>query len=431
VGLCVAPLNPPRPPGTPPERGFVGYLAISNQKILYSLLHQEHSMKPTLSQAEWLFPHTPIAPDYALDWSAITQSYPWLHPLADCPQNPIYHAEGDVLTHTRLVCEAMVAGAEWRSLPPIAQSILFAAALMHDIAKPKATTIEPDGTITAKGHVRQSVKMANRILWDMGVEVNHRAAIANLIQNGSLPMWFWDKPNPRRSLITASQLIRCDWLALLMEADIRGRWCDDRPQLLERVVFFREYAAELGCLDRPWSFASDHSRFLYFQKEDADPNHEAFDDTRSQVILMSGLPGVGKDTWIAQNHPDWPVVSLDALRQQLGIDPGEEQGMVVQQAKEQAKTYLRKNQSFIWNATNLSQQLRGQLVQLFAAYGARVEIVYLEVPPQIQQHRNRSRLAQVPQKVIDRMIDRLEIPNSTEAHQVHWIDNHLARSLSL
>jgi predicted kinase len=37
---------------------------------------------------------------------------------------------------------------------------------------------------------------------------------------------------------------------------------------------------------------------------------------------------------------------------------------------------------------------------------------------------NRSRSAQVPQKVIDRMIDRLEIPNITEAQQVHWIDTY-------
>jgi hypothetical protein len=56
-------------------------------------------MKLTPSQTNWIFPHTPIAPDYSLDWSAITHAYPWLQPLADYPQNPLYHAEGDVLTY--------------------------------------------------------------------------------------------------------------------------------------------------------------------------------------------------------------------------------------------------------------------------------------------------------------------------------------------
>jgi putative nucleotidyltransferase with HDIG domain len=369
----------------------------------------------------WVFSLLPTAPDYTIDWSTVISQYPWLKPLADCPQNPIYHAEGDVLTHTKLVCEALVAGADWRSLSTTEQSILFAAALLHDIAKPAATQITPDGAITAKGHVRQGVKMASRILWDLGVPVQSRAAVANLIQAGSLPMWFWDKPNPQRSLITASHLSRSDWMAMLMAADIRGRWCDDQAELLERVEFFREYAIELGCYDRPWQFASDHSRFIYFHKEDADPNYAAFNDTRSRVIMMSGLPGVGKDYWIQQHCADVPVISLDAIRQQFKVDPAADQGFVVSQAKEQAKAYLRQGRSFVWNATNLSQQLRGSLIQMFADYGAQIRIVYLEVPKQVQELQNRSRVAQVPQKVIERMIDRLEIPNMTEAHQVDWI----------
>jgi predicted kinase len=116
------------------------------------------------------------------------------------------------------------------------------------------------------------------------------------------------------------------------------------------------------------------------------------------------------------------MISLDEFRHQLGVDPADDQGRVVSAAKEAAKGYLRQGKSFVWNATNLSQQLRGQLIQLFAAYDARVEIVYLEASPQVQQLRNRSRVAQVPQKVIDRMIDRLEIPSIIEAHQVRWIE---------
>jgi putative nucleotidyltransferase with HDIG domain len=369
----------------------------------------------------WVFSFMPVAPDYTIDWPLLIEQCPWLKPLADCPQNPIYHAEGDVLTHTKLVCEALVAQADWRSLPQTAQSILFAAALLHDIAKPAATQIAPDGTITAKGHVRQGVKMASRILWDLEVPVSARAAVANLIQMGSLPMWFWDKPNPERSLITASHLSRCDWMAMLMAADIRGRWCADQAELLERVAFFREYAIELGCYDRPWPFASDHSRFVYFHKDDADPHYAAFDDTRSRVVMLSGLPGVGKDYWIQQHCADMPVISLDTIRQQLKVDPADDQGVVVSQAKAQAKAYLRQGESFVWNATNLSQQLRSSLIQIFADYGAQIRIVYLEAPRQVQELRNRSRPAQVPQKVIERMIDRLEIPSMTEAHQVDWI----------
>jgi hypothetical protein len=40
---------------------------------------------------------------------------------------------------------------------------------------------------------------------------------------------------------------------------------------------------------------------------------------------------------------DWPVVSLDKLRRKLGVDPEDAQDRVVNQAKEQAKIYLRQN----------------------------------------------------------------------------------------
>jgi predicted kinase len=77
----------------------------------------------------------------------------------------------------------------------------------------------------------------------------------------------------------------------------------------------------------------------------------------------------------------------------------------------------------VWNGTNLSRQIRGGLIELFAAYQARVRIVYLEVPQGIQRSRNRARVMQVPEAVIERMRGRLEVPDVTEAQQVDWLFN--------
>lgn len=59
--------------------------------------------------------------------------------------------------------------------------------------------------------------------------------------------------------------------------------------------------------------------------------------------MMSGLPGAGKDHWIANNAPDWPVVSLDEIRQELRVKPEETQGVVVKRAKERARAYPARN----------------------------------------------------------------------------------------
>jgi len=362
-----------------------------------------------------------LAPDWSLDWAALRSEFDWLRSLQDCPQDPRYHAEGDVLTHTRLVCEALISLPAWRELPPTQQSVLFAAALLHDVAKPHATQVEEDGSITSKGHVLQGARIARPILWHMRVPFQQREAIVSLVQYGSLPLWFWDKPNPQLAVIKASQLIRCDLLAMLAEADVRGRHCDDTAQLLERIEFFREFCQENNCFEHPRFFSSDHSRFVYFQKEHGAPDYEAFDNTRFEVVLMSGLPGAGKDYWIQEHLSDWAVISLDRLRLSMNISPEDEQGAVVNQAKTIAKEYMRAGTSFIWNATNISRQLRFSLINLFDAYQARIRLVYLEVPPEELLRRNCSRTARVPQAVIQRLMSRLDVPSLTEAHQVNWV----------
>jgi putative nucleotidyltransferase with HDIG domain len=379
-------------------------------------------MTSSVSQSlSWSFPWCPAPPDWTLDWASLQAEFDWLQSLQDCPQDPRYHAEGDVLTHTRLVCEALIALPAWRELPPIERSLLFAAALLHDVAKPAATEIEADGSITSKGHVRQGAKMARQILWSLNVPFHQREAIVSLVQHGSLPLWFWDKPNPQRAVIKASQVIRCDLLALLAEADVRGRKCDDQLELLERVQFFQEFCQENNCLFYPRPFPSDHSRFVYFQKDNGDPNYAAFDDTRFEVVLMSGLPGAGKDSWIRENLPDWTVISLDELRQAMNISPKDDQAAVGERARAIAKEYMRAEKSFVWNATNLSRQLRSSLISLFSAYQARIRIVYLEVSWEELLRRNHSRVANVPEAVIEQMRDRLEVPDLTEAHQVDWV----------
>jgi predicted kinase len=136
---------------------------------------------------------------------------------------------------------------------------------------------------------------------------------------------------------------------------------------------------------------------------------------------MSGLPAAGKDTWIQNNYFDYPVISLDDLRDELDVSPRDEQGEVVFKARETARTYLRRNQDFVWNATNLTSFLRRQLISLFHSYGAKVKIIYMEAPYSEIIKRNRERSRSVPENVIGRMITKLEVPDMTEAHHVEWI----------
>jgi predicted kinase len=381
----------------------------------------------TKTNTLWPFPFCPSPPDYSLDWEVIEAQFDWIRAMAGVRQEPEYHAEGDVLVHTRMVTEALIASDEWRALPEQERHTLFAAALMHDRAKPLCTQVEPDGSITSRGHARLGEarareELARAVDIPLPPPLRVRESIARLVRYHGLPLWFLNGPDPQRAVIEAGQSIPADHVALLAEADVRGRICADQAELLDRVALFREFSRENGCLTAPRRFASGHSRFVYFRRSEASPDHEAYDDTRFEVILMSGLPGAGKDTWIQAHLPEWPVVSLDRIRRELDVEPTDDQAPVIEAATERARAMLRRQQPFIWNATNVTRMIRRRLIDLFASYHARIRIIYVEAPWNAIVSRNRHRERGVPESVLLNLLRKLEVPGLTEAHSVQWID---------
>ena len=314
----------------------------------------------------------PAAPDYAIDWPAIEAACPWLAPLAECMQEPEYHGEGDVLTHTKMVIGELVALAGWRALERPQQTELFLAALLHDVAKPECTVIE-DGRIRTPGHASRGARRARQELWKRGVDPAARERIAWLVRLHHVPYHAFERDDPERSAIGASVVVGAGrTLALLSESDARGRISASVPRLVENVGLFAAIAEENDCLDGPYEFANDHSRFMYWRTHGRDPAYAAYEEKRSVVTVMSGLPGAGKDDWLAANAPDLPTVSLDAIRSELKVDPSSDQAPVVAAARERAREHLRTGDDFAWNATNVTEHTRRRAIGLFADYGARV-----------------------------------------------------------
>ncbi|MES2464027.1 MAG: AAA family ATPase [Armatimonadota bacterium] len=369
-----------------------------------------------------LFRNLLDTPDIPVAWEGVLRAQTWWQAMAQCPQDVIHHGEGDVATHTRLVMEAMQADPNWQALPLEERGLLLLTALLHDIGKPD-TTREEEGRITARGHAGRGEVMARRLLWEAeDIPFATREAVCALIRFHQHPFWLIEREDARYQAIRIAQSARCDHLALLAEADGRGRICEDQDALLLRVACFREYCDEQRCLTSPYPFASDHSRFLYFRAEGMrDPGYHAYEETDApELILLSGLPGMGKDTYIRQHLSSLPVVSLDAIRTELKIDWTDNQEPVLDVAREQTRVYLRRRESVVWNATNLSRELRGKRVRFADDYRARVRIVYVEAPAGVQRRQNRMRPERVPESAMDRMFRQWQIPDLTEAHAIDW-----------
>ena len=310
----------------------------------------------------------------------------------------------------------------WRALPMEERALLVVAALLHDIGKPACTGTDEQGRIHSRGHARLGERLVRQLFWQEDtVPFEVREYIAALVRLHALPLQFLDKHSPEQTVLAASQRVNLAHLALLAEADMRGRVCADQERLLDTIELFRDFCAEQACAIQPRQFADAYSRFVYFHRAEADPAYAAYDDTRFEVVLMAGLPAVGKDTWIRENLPAWPVISLDAIRKELKVAPTDNQGAVIQLARQRAKELMRTQTSFVWNATNLLRMRRQELVELIVAYGGRVRLIYLDAPYQEIMRRNQQRAARVPDHVIHGFLQRMELPDLTEAHAVEWI----------
>lgn len=356
-------------------------------------------------------------------WKELLAEFDWVGDMEGIPQDPVHHAEGDVAVHTRMVLEELEKLEDYQALPLEEQEILWAAALLHDVEKRSTTVLEKDGSITAKGHAKKGAMTARLLLYTQyNAPFLVREQVVNLVRYHGLPLWAIEKSDPAKAVIEASLVVNTKLLSLLARADALGRKCGDQKDLLYRIDLFEALCQEHGCWGEARSFATPNARFQYFRKEEAYPDFVPFDEFASTVVMLSGLPGAGKDTYVFHHYKDWPVINLDAIRREHKISPTDKSGngRVIQMAKEAARVYLRKGTDFVWNATNITRSMREQLVELFVTYKAFVRIVYVEVPYYQLHAQNMSREAVLPYQAVDRLVTKLEVPALWEGHEVEY-----------
>lgn len=363
---------------------------------------------------------TPIFEDKT--WAGL-QQYPWVRDMQDVPQSPLHHAEGNVAIHTQMVLDALANLEEYKALSADTRELIWTAALMHDIEKRSTTVTDDDGNISSPGHAKKGAQTANQLLYrHFNIPFASRMEIVGLVRHHGFPLWALQKPDPIKALLKTSLEVNTEWVYLLAKADVLGRICADKNNLMERLEFFKELCIEQNCWGKPKQFPSNLSKFTYFRKDEQNADYVPFEDTKSDVIILSGIAGSGKDRFLTLHYPKLPVVSLDQLRRDQKIDRNDSKGngRVIQQALELAKQHLRKGAPFAWNATNITTQMRDQLISQFAVYKPHLTLVYVEVPYTKLLSQNKSREHPIPESALQRMIDKLEVPKPWEANQVQY-----------
>jgi predicted kinase len=360
--------------------------------------------------------------------------FPQLNSLATTPQDKYYHAEGDVWTHTQMVCDALLSLPEYKNANEKEKFILFYSALFHDISKPACTKFEDDGRITSAGHSKRGCVDTRILLWKEDIPFDIREDICNIIATHQVPFFAFadnskNNGKPQRTPeYIAHQLswqLPLNLLITVAKADMIGRTFVDKQKCLDDIALFEELAKEENCLYQPKQFPDENTRLEYFRSTGKiSPDYPFYKETGSNVIVLSGLPAVGKNTWVEQANLNIEVLSFDDAKAALGLSHGDNIGKAVHMVTDRAKELLRSKQPFIWNATHLSTQMRNKTLDLLFNYDANVHLVYLEASEKEIKKRNSIRDTTLPNSKIDEMLFKWEVPLKTEAQNVSYVPNH-------
>ena len=185
------------------------------------------------------------------EWGMLPVVAPELVPLAATPQDPEWHPEGDVWTHTLLAVDQATALLEGLDRPRALAVML--ATLAHDLGKP-GTTQRTDGRVRSLGHEEAGVPLAASLLdrWDVHTRHGYdvRGQVLGLVGNHLKPGQLYDD-RERVSDGAIRRLARkCEpgLLYRVARADCLGRTGDFPPVAME---WFRERVQRLEVAERP------------------------------------------------------------------------------------------------------------------------------------------------------------------------------------
>ena len=201
----------------------------------------EGELKKALLQAE----HPAIFLEVLRDMEQLDVWFPELKALIGVPQNPKYHAEGDVWNHTMLVLEE-AAKLRHRAADPW---WFMLTALVHDFGKAVCTE-EKNGVLHAYQHETLGLPLAEAFLRRITAETKCIAYVLNLT---ALHMKPGTVAGAKAALKTTNRMfdeaIDPEGLVCIALADDRGRILetpgrDDEPFLLERLEAYRQVMAQ-------------------------------------------------------------------------------------------------------------------------------------------------------------------------------------------
>lgn len=195
---------------------------------------------------------------FGMDVGAFALLHPELPPLAETPQEPEWHPEGNVWAHTMMVVDEAAKIVRREVLDDERALTVLLGALCHDIGKPAVTKPE-GGRIRSHGHEDAGVAPTRSFLAALSIHYSTIEEVVGIVRDHMKPYRFWHAEcvdgQPvtdgaiRRLAARIYPAILCD-LVLVTEADYCGRGPFPDPENPGQTIWRTDYPAGPWLLER-------------------------------------------------------------------------------------------------------------------------------------------------------------------------------------
>ncbi len=375
----------------------------------------------------------------------------WLYQLKNVPQDPDWHAEGNVHIHTNCVLSELyrILDSEASHIQGRKRQILILGALLHDIGKTTRTReVEIRGVMRIASPQHESVGRSYLAFKLMELSLPFAVVwhVLGLVGEHHMPKLLVARNQSKGSYLSLSRRANLELLYCLEVADMRGRVCQDVESQLEHLELFKMFAEDYGVWQEPHNLKESLSTLIELENEPAKDyiyatalseieksvialpvealaRSYAYKNDHAKLVVLCGPSGSGKSNWVARHCRDYVLISLDEIREEINGDRSSQKnrGQVLHLAKDRLKECLRKKRNVVWDATNLRADFRKIICDFGCDYHALVSLVVFLLAESTIYRSNRNRQYAIPDGALSKQIDSFQFPLPDEAHQLYLV----------
>ncbi|MBI2645321.1 HD domain-containing protein [Candidatus Uhrbacteria bacterium] len=194
--------------------------------------------------------------------------HPEFPPMAETPQEPEWHPEGDVWVHTLMAVDEAAKIAKREGLDEEQAFIVITATLCHDTGKPSTTEFS-DGCIRSHAHEQAGDEPTRKFLLRLGIEGPLQDKVTKLVTNHLAPSLLYTEEIAKGKPVSDGAIRRLAMriypatiqeLVLVAEADHMGRGPFIEPERPEQLLIPDSYPPREWLLTRARDLGVEKSK---------------------------------------------------------------------------------------------------------------------------------------------------------------------------